>query len=72
MKSTSLKPNVSGKLFKPFLSNKAQYSERIKLAEEDNTLTTNEEQVAMDLNNFFLNAVINLKIRRIFTLCQKT
>ena len=43
------------------MSNKAQFSERIKLAEEDDTLITSEEEVAMKLNDFFSNAVINLK-----------
>ena len=50
------------KTVKPFLSNKGQFSESIKLAEEDNTLITNEDEVEMKLNDFFSNAVINLKI----------
>ena len=49
------------KTVKPFLSNKVQISERIKLAEEGDTLITNEEEVAMKLSDFFSNAVINLK-----------
>ena len=44
------------------MSNKVQSSERIKLAEEDDTLITNEEEVAMGLNDFFSNVVVNLKI----------
>ena len=50
------------KTVKPFFSKKVQSSERIKLAEEDNTLITNEDEVAIKLNDFFSNAVINLKI----------
>ena len=64
MKNTQLKTNVSRKLLSLFLSNKVQSSERIKLAEED-TLITHEEEVAMKLNDFFSNAVINLKIPRL-------
>ena len=45
---------------KPFLSNKVQSSERMKLCEENDTLI--KEEVAMELNDFFSNAVINLKI----------
>ena len=45
-----------------YLSNKVQSSERIKLAQEDDTLITNEEEIEMRLNSFFSNAVINLKI----------
>ena len=45
-----------------YLSNKVQSSQRIKLAQEDDTLITNEEEIEMRLNNFFSNAVINLKI----------
>ena len=61
------------KTVKPFWSNKAQFSERIKLAEEDDFLATNEEEAAMKLNDFFSNAV-NLKLRslRILIICQKT
>ena len=47
------------KTVEPFLSNKVQFSERIKLAEEDDTLITIEEEVAMKLNDSFTNAVIN-------------
>ena len=43
------------------MSNRVQPSERIKLAEEDDTLITKEEEVALKLNYIFLNAVINLK-----------
>ena len=43
------------------MSNRVQSSERIKLAEEDDTLITKEEEVALKLNYIFLNAVINLK-----------
>ena len=48
------------KTLKPFLSNKEQFFEGIKLAKEDDTLIKNEVEVAMGLNNFFSNAVINL------------
>ena len=51
------------KTVKPFLSNKAQSSEGIKLAEEDDFLVTNEEEAAMELNDFFSN-VVNLKISK--------
>ena len=44
------------------MSNRLKSSERITLSEEDDTLTANEEEVAMELNNFFSNAVINIKI----------
>ena len=43
------------------MSNRVQSSERIKLAEEDDTLITKEEEVALKLNYIFLNAVTNLK-----------
>ena len=62
IKSKELETNVPGKLFLPFLSNKTQSSERIELAEEDDCLITNEEEVAMELNRFFSNAVFNLKV----------
>ena len=39
-------------------------SEKMKLAEEDDTLITNEEKRAMKLNNFFSYAIINLKISK--------
>ena len=45
-----------------FLSNKIKSSERLKVAEEDDTLIKNEENVAMRLKDFFWNAIINLKI----------
>ena len=44
------------------MSNRLQSSERITLSEEDDTLTANKEEVAMELNDFFSNAVINIKI----------
>ena len=44
------------------MSNRLKSSERITLSEEDDTLTANEEEVAMELNDFFSNAVINIKI----------
>ena len=50
------------KTVKPVFSNKVQSSERIELAEEDDNLITNEEEVTMKLNHFFSNVVINLKI----------
>lgn len=39
------------KTVKPFLSNKVLSSETVKLAEEDNTLITNEKEVVM-LQNY--------------------
>ena len=74
IKSKELKTDVPGKLFLFFLSNKIQSSERIELAEEDDSLITNEEEVAMELNNFLSNAVINLKVPnlRILIIFQKT
>ena len=74
IKSKELKTDVPGKLFLFFLSNKIQSSERIELVEEDDSLITNEEEVAMELNNFFSNAVINLKVSnlRILIIFQKT
>ena len=48
--------------FKSFLSNRLQCSKRIKLAEKDDTLETNKEELAMKLNDLFSNAVIYLKI----------
>ena len=53
------------KTVKPFLSKKVLSSERIKLAEEDDTLIINEEEFGMKLNDFFSNAVINLKIPKL-------
>ena len=47
------------------MSKKVLSSERIKLAEEDDTLIINEEEFEMKLNDFFLNAVINLKIPKL-------
>ena len=39
------------------LVKKNQYSERINLAEENNSLLANCEEVAKEMNNFFVNAV---------------
>ena len=51
------------KTVKPFLSKKIHFSERINLTkEENNSLLTNCEEVAEELNNFFANAVKNLNI----------
>ena len=51
------------KTVKPFLSKKIHLSERINLTEEENnSLLTNCEEVAEELNNFFANAVKNLNI----------
>lgn len=47
--------NVSEITAQPFLSNKLQSTERIKLAEEDDTLITEEEQFLMKSNDFFWN-----------------
>ena len=44
------------------MSNKVQSSARIKLAYEKETLITNEEEVAMKMNNFLSNTIFNLKI----------
>ena len=41
------------KIVKPFHVKNVQSSERIKLAEENDTLITNEMEVAMKLNDFF-------------------
>ena len=49
-----------------------QSSERVKLAEEDATLITNEEEVTMKLNDFVGNAVINLQIPKFENFDQKT
>ena len=45
------------------MPNKVQSYERRKL-EEDDTLITNQEEVAMNLTNFFLNAVLILKFEK--------
>ena len=46
------------KTVKPFLSKKIHFSERINLTkEENNSLLTNCEEVAEELNNVFANAV---------------
>ena len=50
---------------KPFLTKKVLSSERIKLAEENDTLIINEEEFGMKLNDFFSNTVINLKIPKL-------
>ena len=50
------------KTVSPVLPNKVQSFERIKLAEEDNAQLTNEEEVALNLSNYFSNSVINVKI----------
>ena len=51
------------KTVKPFLSKKIHLSERINLTEDkNNSLLTNCEEVAEELNNFFANAVKNLNI----------
>ena len=49
-------------------------SEKIKLTEDDKILITNEREVTMELNNFFSNAVIDLKSRNLSSLIlrQKT
>ena len=48
---------------KPFLSKKNHLSESINLTEEaNNSLLTNSEEVAKELNNLFANAVKNLNI----------
>ena len=58
------------KTVKPFLSNKVQSSERIKTFWKK----WHPEEVAMELNDVFSNAVINLKISKFenLNLCQKT
>ena len=62
------------KTVKSFLLYKVQSSERIKLAEADDPLITNEKEFAMKLNDLFSNALINLKYSnlRILILFQKT
>ena len=49
---------------KPFLSNKLQSSERIKLTKEYSTLIISEEELAMKHKVFFSSAVINIKISK--------
>ena len=52
------------------MSNKEQqYSERIKFVEEDDTVITNEEDVATGLNDFFSNAVIDIKFPKFENFC---
>ena len=46
------------KAVKPLLSNKLQSSEKIKFLKENDFLITNEDEVAMELNDSFSNAVI--------------
>ena len=50
------------KTVKSFLLQKIHYSERRNLTEENDSLLTNCEEVAKELNNFFVNAVKNLNI----------
>ena len=51
------------KTIKPFLSKKIHLPERINLTEkENNSLLTNCEKVAKELNNLFGNPVKNLNI----------
>ena len=62
------------KTVKLIISSKVQSSERIKFAEDDDSLIANEEEVAMKLNDFFSNFQINLKILKFekFIFCLKT
>ena len=62
------------KTIKSFLLYKVHSSEKIKLAEEDDPLITNEKEFAMKLSDLFSNALINLKYSnlRILILFQKT
>ena len=50
MKRTSLK-KCFWKTLKPFLSDKVQFYEKIKVAEEDTPITS-EKEVSMKLNDF--------------------
>ena len=62
------------KTVKPFLWRKIHFSQRINLTEEEsNSLLTNCEEVAKELNNFLANAVKNLNIPnyKIVIICQK-
>ena len=52
---------VSGKTSNPSCQKK-NFSERINLTREANLLITNCDQVAKELNNFFVNAVKNFSI----------
>ena len=65
------KNKCSCKTSKPFLSNKVQFSKRIKLAEEDDTLTTIEVEVAIELNDSFTNAAINSEVWELLTCVKK-
>ena len=54
------------KTVKLFLSKKNHFPERINLTEEENnSLLTNCEEVAKELNNFFANTVKNLNITKL-------
>ena len=51
------------KAVKPFLLKNVHLPERINFTEEENnSLLTNWEELAKELNNFFVNAVKNLNI----------
>ena len=71
MKPTSLK-KCFWKTLKPFLSDKVQFYERIKLAEDDTPITS-EKEVSMKLNDFsqMLQLISKFRSFRIFIPCQK-
>lgn len=73
MKRTSLK-KCFWKTLKPFLSDKVQFYEKIKVAEEDDTPITSEKEVSMKLNDFsqMLQLISKFQSFRIFIPCQKT
>ena len=50
------------KTVKPFLSNKVQYSERINLTEENDSLVTDRGKFAKELNSFSSSVLKNLNI----------
>ena len=50
------------KTVKPFLSNKVQYSERINLTEENDSLVTDCGKFAKELNSFSSSVLKNLNI----------
>ena len=50
------------KTIKPFFSNKVNYGSQIKLVEKDEVLQ-DDDQIAKELNKFFMNAVSTLNIK---------
>ena len=50
-------------MVKPYLSNNVLFADWINLNQEGDSLGTNFEEAAKELNRFFLSAVKNLNIR---------